>query len=34
MSRFDRYAFSAQPEFDEAEVRKAFSRARYRCGRW
>jgi len=27
MSRFDRYAFSAQPEFDEAEVRKAFSRA-------
>ena len=27
MSRFDRDAFSAQPEFDEAEVRKAFSRA-------
>lgn len=27
MSRFDRYAFSAQPEFDEAEVRKAFARA-------
>ena len=27
MGRFDRYAFSAQPEFDEAEVRRAFSRA-------
>jgi carbonic anhydrase len=27
MSRFDRYAFSAQPGFDEAEVRRAFSRA-------
>src|SRR5882672_361027 len=27
MSKFDRYAFSAQPSFDEAATRKAFSRA-------
>ena len=27
MGRFDRYAFSAQPSFDEAETRKAFSKA-------
>jgi carbonic anhydrase len=27
MGRFDRYAFSATPSFDEAETRKAFSRA-------
>ena len=27
MGKFDRYAFSAQPSFDEAETRKAFSHA-------
>ena len=27
MGEFDRYAFSAQPSFDEAETRKAFSKA-------
>jgi carbonic anhydrase len=27
MGKFDRYAFSAQPSFDEAATRKAFSRA-------
>jgi carbonic anhydrase len=27
MGRFDRYAFSAAPDFDEAEVRRAFSQA-------
>jgi carbonic anhydrase len=27
MGRFDRYAFSAHPAYDEAEVRKAFSQA-------
>src|SRR3954463_16309630 len=27
MGRFDRYAFSATPSFDEAETRRAFSRA-------
>ena len=27
MGKFDRYAFSAQPAFDEAETRKAFSQA-------
>jgi len=27
MGKFDRYAFSAHPAYDEAEVRKAFSRA-------
>jgi carbonic anhydrase len=27
MGKFDRYAFSAQPSFDEAETRKAFSKA-------
>ncbi|SEO88285.1 carbonic anhydrase [Rhodospirillales bacterium URHD0017] len=27
MSKFDRYAFSAQPSFDEAATRKAFSHA-------
>jgi carbonic anhydrase len=27
MGRFDRYAFSATPSFDEVETRKAFSRA-------
>ena len=27
MGRFDRYAFSAQPSFDEAKTRKAFSQA-------
>lgn len=27
MSKFDRYAFSASPSFDEAATRKAFSRA-------
>jgi carbonic anhydrase len=27
MGKFDRYAFSADPNFDEAEARKAFSRA-------
>ena len=27
MGKFDRYAFSAQPSFDEAKTRKAFSRA-------
>lgn len=27
MSKFDRFAFSAQPSFDEAETRKAFSHA-------
>ena len=27
MGKFDRYAFSAQPSFDEAETRKAFSQA-------
>jgi len=27
MSKFDRYAFSANPQFDEAETRKAFSQA-------
>lgn len=27
MGKFDRYAFSASPSFDEAETRKAFSRA-------
>ena len=27
MGKFDRYAFSAQPLFDEAETRKAFSKA-------
>src|SRR3954449_8268394 len=27
MGRFDRYAFSASPSFDEAETRRAFSRA-------
>ncbi|HEX6120320.1 MAG TPA: hypothetical protein VFZ03_12810 [Dongiaceae bacterium] len=27
MGKFDRYAFSAHPGYDEAEVRKAFSRA-------
>jgi len=27
MGRFDRYAFSAQPAFDEAATRKAFARA-------
>jgi hypothetical protein len=28
MGKFDRYAFSAQPLFDEAETRKAFSKSR------
>ena len=27
MGRFDRYAFSAQPSFDEAQTRKAFAKA-------
>jgi carbonic anhydrase len=27
MGKFDRFAFSAQPSFDEAETRKAFSKA-------
>jgi carbonic anhydrase len=27
MGKFDRYAFSAQPSFDEAKTRKAFSKA-------
>jgi len=27
MGKFDRYAFSAQPSFDEAATRKAFSKA-------
>jgi len=27
MSKFDRYAFSASPSFDEAETREAFSHA-------
>ena len=27
MGKFDRYAFSAQPSFDEAATRKAFSQA-------
>src|SRR5262244_2783944 len=27
MGKFDRYAFSAQPSFDEAETRKAFAKA-------
>jgi carbonic anhydrase len=27
MGKFDRYSFSAQPSFDEAETRKAFSKA-------
>src|SRR5215831_13073460 len=27
MGKFDRYAFSASPDFDEAATRKAFSRA-------
>ena len=27
MGKFDRYAFSAQPSFDESETRKAFSKA-------
>ena len=27
MSKFDRFAFSANPEFDEAQTRVAFSKA-------
>jgi carbonic anhydrase len=27
MGKFDRYAFSAQPQFDEAQTRKAFAKA-------
>ena len=27
MGKFDRYAFSASPSFDEAETRRAFARA-------
>ena len=27
MSKFDRFAFSANPEFDEARTRVAFSKA-------